>query len=381
MYDLLRVTTTIRLFAGLVMMCGSRSVLDAKQLQYQRTNPQSEAINSILREVISKERIPGIIAAITSSEGIVAIGSEGVRRINTKEKITNNDLIHIGSCTKAMTSLLLGTLVADNSIRWDTQLIQVFPELYEEIHPDFHSVTVWQLLTHRSGVPANAKNWWKYSNVELKKRRIELLKENLKNAPMIGPDSFQYSNLGYMIAGCIAEKITGDTWENLIKKRIFVPLNMRSAGFGPPGTLGKIEQPWGHLRSGPDWRPKQSDNAQSLGPAGRVHCNFEDWAKFISLQLPRNQSRALYDHDILNKLKTTTDQYAGGWIVVKRSWGKGFVLTHSGSNTMWYAVVWVAPSLNRAFIVATNSKDKNSRSICDKLIGKLIKIDNKNVNF
>ena len=105
-----------------------------------------------------------------------------------------------------------------------------------------------------------------------------------------------------------------------------------------------------------------------MGPAGRVHCNVEDCAKFISLQLPKNQSRALYDHDILNKLKTPTDQYAGGWIVVKRSWGKGFVLTHSGSNTMWYTVVWVAPRLNRAFIVATNSKDENSRSICDKLI-------------
>ena len=85
--------------------------------------------------------------------------------------------------------------------------------------------------------------------------------------------------------------------------------------------------------------------------------------------------------NILNKLKAPTDQYAGGWIVVKRSWGKGFVLTHSGSNTMWYTVVWVAPRLNRAFIVATNSKDENSRSICDKLIGKLIKIDNNNVNI
>ena len=381
MYDLLKAKTAIRLFAALVIICGSRSVLDARQLQSQRTNPQSEAISSILREVISKEGIPGIIAAITSSEGIVSIGSEGVRRINTKEQITNNDLIHIGSCTKAMTSLLIGTLVADNLIRWDTQLIKVFPELYEAIHPDFHSITVWQLLTHRSRVSANAKNWWKYSNLELKKRRIELLKENLKNAPMIEPGSYQYSNLGYMIAGCIAEKITDDTWENLIKKRIFVPLNMRSAGFGPPGTLGKIEQPWGHLRSGSNWQPKQSDNAQSLGPAGRVHCNVEDWAKFISLQLPKNQSRALYDHDILNKLKTPTDQYAGGWIVVKRSWGKGFVLTHSGSNTMWYTVVWVAPRLNRAFIVATNSKDENSRSICDKLIRKLIKIDNNNVNF
>ena len=378
MYDFVKTKTTIRLFAGLVIICCSRTVLDASQLQSQRTNPKSEAISSILREVISKERIPGIIAAITSSEGIVAIGSEGVRRINTKEKITNNDLIHIGSCTKAMTSLLLGTLVADNLICWDTQLIQVFPDLYEVIHPDFHTLTVWQLLTHRSRVPANAKNWWKYSNLELKKRRIELLKENLKNAPMIEPKSYQYSNLGYMIAGCIAEKITGDTWEHLIKKRIFGPLNMRSAGFGPPGTLGKIEQPWGHLRSGPDWQPKQSDNAQSLGPAGRVHCNVEDWAKFISLQLPKNHSEAQYDQDILNKLKTPTDQYAGGWIVVRRSWGNGLVLTHSGSNTMWYSVVWVAPRLNRAFIVATNSKDKNSRSICDKLIKNLIKIDTSN---
>ena len=376
MYDFLKTKTTIRLFAGLVIICCSRTVLDASQLQSQKTNSKSEAISSILREMILKERIPGIIAAITSSEGIVAIGSEGVRRINTKEKITNNDLIHIGSCTKAMTSLLLGTLVADNLIRWDTQLIQVFPELYEVIHPDFHSVTVWQLLTHRSRVPANAKNWWKYSNLELKKRRIELLKENLKNAPMIEPKSYQYSNLGYMIAGCIAEKITGDTWEHLIKKRIFGPLNMRSAGFGPPGTLGKIEQPWGHLRSGPDWQPKQFDNAQSLGPAGRVHCNVEDWSKFISLQLPKNHSEAQYDQDILNKLKTPTDQYAGGWIVVRRSWGNGLVLTHSGSNTTWYSVVWVAPRLNRAFIVATNSKDKNSRSICDKLIGKLININN-----
>ena len=79
-------------------------MLEARQLQYQRSNPQSEAISSILREVVLKEGIPGIIAAITSSERIVSIGSEGLRRIKTKEKISNNDLIHIGSCTKAMKS-------------------------------------------------------------------------------------------------------------------------------------------------------------------------------------------------------------------------------------------------------------------------------------
>ena len=60
--------------------------------------------------------------------------------------------------------------------------------------------------------------------------------------------------------------------------------------------------------------------------------------------------------------------------MTKRPWGKGTVLTHSGSNTMWYAIVWVAPQLDQAFLVATNSRDDNSHPICDQMIGKLIAI-------
>jgi CubicO group peptidase (beta-lactamase class C family) len=342
----------------------------------ERSNPisQSEKISAALREVILQEKIPGIIAAISSSEGILAIGSEGVRKIGIRDTVTNHDLIHLGSCTKAMTALMLAALVGEGLIRWDTQLIEVLPELKEAIHADYYSITIWQLLTHRSRVPANAENWWKHRNLELKKRRLEILKENLKAEPTIELGAYRYSNLGYMIAGCMAEKLTRDTWESLMQKRIFKPLDMKTAGFGPPGAFGKNEQPWGHRRSGSDWQPRQFDNAQSLGPAGRVHCTLEDWAKFLSLQLP-NQKGKLFDQKLLQKLVTPSGQYAGGWIVLKRSWGRGVVLTHSGSNSMWHAVVWVAPKLDRTFIVATNSKDKNSHSICDKLIGELIKID------
>ena len=347
----------------------------------ERPNPlsQSEEISAVLRGVILQEKIPGIIAAISSSEGILAIGSGGVRKIGTRDTITNHDLMHLGSCTKAMTALMLATLVDEGLIRWDTQLIQVLPELKGTIHPDYHSITIWQLLTHRSRVPANAEDWWKHRNLELTKRRLEILRENLEAAPTIKPGSYHYSNLGYMIAGCIAEKLTGHSWESLMQKRIFTPLGMKTAGFGPPGALGKNEQPWGHRRSGSDWQPVQLDNAQSLGPAGRVHCTLEDWAKFLSLQLPDRKGK-LFDQKLLQKLATPTDQYAGGWIVVKRSWGRGIVLTHGGSNTMWQAVVWVAPKLNRTFMVATNSKDKNSHAICDKMIAELIKIDQTHKN-
>ena len=338
---------------------------------------KSKKIEAALAEAVAQAKVPGMVAAITSSEGVLTIGAAGVRKIESDVKLTGQDHIHLGSCTKAMTSVLLATLVAERKLTWETSLIDVLPELKGKIHPDYHAITIWQLLTHRAGVEANAANWWVYGKMELKKRRLAILQANLKEAPARKQGVYHYSNLGYMIAGCMAEKVNGSTWESLMQKRIFDPLGMNSAGFGPPGASGKTDQPWGHVRSGDRWRPRQFDNAEALGPAGRVHASFADWAKFLAMQLSDGKSLGL-DHKILDKLITPTGTYAGGWRVTKRPWGKGTVLTHSGSNTMWYALVWVAPQLDRAFLVATNSRDNDSHAICDKMIGKLIQINQGN---
>jgi CubicO group peptidase (beta-lactamase class C family) len=210
--------------------------------------------------------------------------------------------------------------------------------------------------------------------MKIQERRMALLKDNLKEAPANTRGKYLYSNLGYMIAGCMAEKLTDSTWESLMQERIFNPLEMSSAGFGPPGSRGKTDQPWGHNRKDNDWNPQQFDNAASMGPAGTVHCSVEDWAKFIAIQLPNGNHLSLSQTQ-LKKLITPTGTYAGGWIIGNRAWGKGTVLNHNGSNTMWYATVWVAPKTDRIFIVATNSSDHNSNEVCDKMIGKLIEID------
>jgi CubicO group peptidase (beta-lactamase class C family) len=338
---------------------------------------KSKKIGKALTETVAQAKVPGMVAAITSSKGVLAIGSAGIRKIGAAEKLTEHDLIHLGSCTKSMTSVLLATLVTEGKLTWETSLIEVLPELKGSIHPDYHPITIWQLLTHRAGVAANAANWWVHGKVELKKRRLMILKDNLKEAPTLEHGSYHYSNLGYLIASCMAEKVTGSTWEPLMQKRIFDPLGMNSAGFGPPGTPKKTDQPWGHGREGEDWRPRQLDNAEALGPAGRVHCSAADWAKFIAIQLPGGKNLGL-DRKTMDKLITPTGTYAGGWVVTNRPWAKGIVLTHTGSNTMWYAVMWVAPKLDRAFIVATNSRDENSHAICDQMAGELIQINKGN---
>lgn len=333
----------------------------------------SQSIRDYLNKKVSQEKIPGMIAAIASSKKIIAIGSAGIRSVGSNNKLCDNDLVHIGSCTKSMTALLIASLVSDGIISWETSIIQVFPDIKSIIHPNFHNVTTWQLLTHRGGIPVDAENWRAFENMEIRNRRAAILKENLKAIPVLHGE-FSYSNLGYMIAAAMAEKLTEKTWEELIHERLFKPLKMKSAGFGSPGDKYGENQPMGHIKSNGVWQPIHNDNSEASRPAGGIHLSIEDWRKFLAIQLPGKKQLSLHEKD-LKKLITPVGDYAGGWIVTERSWGKGIVLTHSGSNTMWFAVVWVAPNLDRAFISVTNSSYENSFEVCNSVIEKLIEMN------
>ena len=310
--------------------------------------------------------------------GLGAIASAGVRKHGSPEELTVNDLVHIGSNTKAMTSAMLATLVVDGTFvnGWQTTIADVFPELLNEIHADYHSATVWQLISHTGGVVRDARSWWAHAGLKIKERRYALIKENLANPPAGPIGEYLYSNLGYMVAGAMGEKLTGKSWETLMEERLFTPLRMFSAGFGAPGASNEVNQPWGHRRdAGTSWVPSQFDNPAALGPAGTVHVSIADWAKFIQLWFP-NQVPRILDRDTLNTLVTPrSGYYAAGWGVGQRSWAAGTVLTHAGSNTFWYSVLWVAPNLDRAYVAVANSASADhatTANMLDSIIGSLI---------
>jgi CubicO group peptidase (beta-lactamase class C family) len=191
--------------------------------------------------------------------------------------------------------------------------------------------------------------------------------------------TYLYSNLGYVIAGAMAEKTMSSSWEDLISKYVFEPLGMKSVGFGGMGTPGEIDQPWGH---GADGKPVPRngpavDNPPVLGPAGTVHCTLGDWAKFVSDHLRGARGeKALLEPAAYKTLDTSPfgGEYALGWLVVQREWGGGTVLTHAGSNTMNYAVVWISPKRNFAVLIATNQGGPAAAKACDEAAGALIRL-------
>lgn len=203
----------------------------------------------------------------------------------------------------------------------------------------------------------------------------------MKDPPAGTPGkSFEYSNQGYAIAGAMLEQITGTAWENLLQTRLFTPLEMRSAGFGAPGTAGKLDQPLGHSKrrnSKAEEPGPSADNPPAIGPAGTVHCSISDLARYAAWHADEGR----FAHWPL-KLKPETFErlhrppeggdYACGWVVTDRNWAGGRVLVHNGSNTLWFAVMWVAPLKNAAFVAATNSARNGAEVAVDSAVAALI---------
>ncbi|MDP8268477.1 MAG: serine hydrolase domain-containing protein [Candidatus Tenebribacter davisii] len=349
-----------------------------------QNKPEAKKLNYLDKEldkIIQDKKAVGMIAAVISSDGIIEIGSAGVRKAGTSVAMTDKDLVHLGSCSKAMTATMLATLVKDGKLSWDMKLTEAIPELKNNIHDGFKNITLWQLLTHRAGLPKNPIDELAHTDLEIKERRLALLKDNIIFAPSNTVGEWHYSNFGYIIAACMAEQVTGLSWEILIKERLFEPLGMTTAGIGDPLKDNSIDQPWGHKKSwiGNKWKPSRAYYNEAISPAGRVHCSVEDWAKFISLQLPGEN--AFLDRATLNKLIEPIDFYAAGWVVFQETeqpWAKGIVLVHGGSNEIWYAAVMVAPAIDRAYVVVTNSCDFGvTDRICVEMTNKIAKMDQK----
>ncbi len=339
--------------------------------------PESKDMTQALEVIRKKHDLPALAAVVVKDGQICDRIAVGVRKWGDPAPVTTNDVFHIGSCTKAMTATLTARLIEEGKLSWDTTIADVFPELKGQMDKQYETVTVEQLLTHRGGVPAAPPPAaWKRAWQEIgtpTEQRYEFIKAVLSQPPEAAPGTKMiYSNQGYAIVGAMLEKITGQDYETLITEKLFKPLHMDSAGFGPPGKIGAVDQPWGHTRKLTAIQPVQSDNPPAIAPAGRVHCSLDDLARFTIFHMQRGGG--LLKPETLVKLHTPPagGDYACGWVVLKRGWAGGNALTHNGSNTMWYVVMWLAPEKNFSVIAATNIAGPDAEQGCDEVAAALI---------
>lgn len=329
-----------------------------------------------LEEIRLKHGLPSLAAARVGVDGLVYQEVTGFRKAGGRTPVTPRDLWHLGSMTKAMTASLMATYVDEGRLKWEDTLGDLIPKACRGTHPDAPKITVLQLLRHRSGLPANLPNWWMLPGAHQRGDLLRLAAPAGGKFPTPEPAPFLYSNIGYAIAGHIAEVLGGKPWETLIQDRIFKPLKI-TAGQGPAGTEGRDDQPWPHNAQGeplPSNGPT-SDNPPSLGPAGRVHASLENYARFAADHLRGAKSlSALHKPETYQTLHRPAPDsgYACGWSIAERPWAGGNCLTHNGTNNANYFVAWLAPEKAFGVIAATNQGGPAAAAATDAACALLI---------
>ena len=341
-------------------------------------------VSSTLERIREEFDVPALAAAAFDEGGLVAIGSDGVRNLRRNAEVTDDDLWILSSCTKSMTASIAAMLVEEGRIRWDSTAGDVFPDLSEHFDADWRDVTLEQLLTHRGGAPheppddllnaANARSGTPQA------QRLAFLTGLLSRKPDAEPGSkWIYSDSGYAVAGAMLERASGVSFEELMRTRLFSPLGLKSAGFGPPASPGLVDQPWGHRGYEAPFKPvapgPDADYPPVFAPAATVHMSISDFARYANWHVQGDRGHApLLKEESFQKLHTPPEgqDYAMGWAVTHRKWAGGRALMHSGENTNSYAVMWLSPGENTCFVAVCNADCDDAANACDEAIRMLI---------
>ena len=264
--------------------------------------------------------------------------------------------------------------------RWTSTVSEVFPEVAFTMDADVRGVTLEQLLSHTSGIPSDTEAHDKLIQQSFAQEKLNLdeLRYWISKQLILQPlqskpgTQFAYANMGYMLAGAMLERVTGQTWEELIVTQVFDPLGLRTAGLGPQSTLGRIDAPLGHeARDGglPNLAGPGGDNPEVIGPAGTAHMSVLDFARWASWNAGSGKrGPALVHFDTLRKLHTpvimpkpdaapgtpSMGAYGFGWLTIDTPLSRDPFLFHGGSNQMNLADVLVQPSHDFGIVIMTN---------------------------
>jgi CubicO group peptidase (beta-lactamase class C family) len=366
------------------------------------------ALDGILKPYLAEYKLPAVAAAVVMGGIIAAAGAVGTRRAGANIPVAIDDRFHIGSDTKAMTALLAAMLVEQNKLRWDSSVAEIFPELTASMAPEIKPVRLDQLLSHTSGIPSDNPAQDKLilrsfaqGGLNLDELRYWLVKELLPMPLQSKPgERFAYSNMGYVLAGAMIERVGGASWEELVASRIFDPLGLKTAGFGPQSSLGRVDAPLGHLvRPDGSLKPMlagpNGDNPDIIGPAGTVHLSILDFATWAGWNAGGGRrGPALVRPATLQKLQTPVidipprpdakpgtpppGRYALGWGTAAMPFAPEPLLFHGGSNEMNLAYVILEPKKDFAMVMATNvagePADKALRAIGAELYKRFVAI-------
>jgi CubicO group peptidase (beta-lactamase class C family) len=358
-----------------------------------QTKPISaKQIDSLTELVLKTFNVPGIAVGVVKDGKLIHAKGYGVANLNTGKKVDEHTLFGVASNSKAMTAAVLGQLVDEGKIKWDDRVTDYIPEfkMYDPYVTD--AFTIRDLLTHRSGLGLGAGDLMMFPDGSNFTK-----KDIIHNVRYLKPVSafrtkYDYDNNLYIVAGEVAERVSGIKWEDLVEQKIMNPLGMQKSA----ASLYRLKDNSNAVRPHAPVNGKLQvldiDWSESANAAGGIWSNVTDWSKWVIAQMNHGKYGAGLDNKVFSSevheetwtpqtiIKTGTAApynthfaaYGLGWFL---SDVKGYKqVTHTGGLAGMVTQVVMFPELQLGIIVFTNQQsgaafNAISRTIQDSYLG------------
>ncbi len=192
----------------------------------QQRPPTADSVDRFVVAEMRRQRIPGLALAVISRGRVVKARGYGFANVELRVPATDSTMFQSGSVGKQFTAAGILLLVEDGKLGLDDPITKHLPE-GESL---WHDVTVRQLLTHTSGIPEYEES--AQAPVDLRHDYSEdSLVELAARLPLDFPPGthWSYSNTGFMLLGAIIHRVSATFYGDLLAKRVFQPLGMRTA--------------------------------------------------------------------------------------------------------------------------------------------------------
>jgi CubicO group peptidase (beta-lactamase class C family) len=241
----------------------------------------SGALDSLIESVRKAYQAPGVAVAIVHNDAAIYAKGFGVRKLGESSPVTADTRFAIGSTSKAFTTAAMGMLVDDGKMAWDDPVRKHVPFFRLSDPLADANVTMRDIVCHRTGLSRHDLLWYNspWSREEII-RKIGLV-------PLTKPfrSAYQYQNIMFLTAGYAVGLISGSSWEEFVRKRIFTPLGMSNSDFSANDAVKARDYSEPHVKEDEAVKVIPWRNIDNVAPAGSINSSVNDLSRWVRMQL------------------------------------------------------------------------------------------------
>ncbi len=325
-------------------------------------------LDAWIEATVANREQPGLSIGIVYNQELIWAKGYGFADLDNQIPATPSTVYRIGSISKVFTATAILQLRDAGKLQLDDPVVRHLPWFkIKNPYADGPTITIWHLLTHTAGLPADAAgvDFKSYTGPQ-REEMIRLLAEQEVLSP--AETRVSYSNLGYVILGEIVTAVTGEPFAQYIESHILTPLGMAATDLEPDANMLGLAVGYGPRKRGVPREAQRFVDTRFYTPAGDGASTVEDMARFVSFQLGDG---SVSGARILNG-STLREMHRVHWLLPDWDRGRGLGFSvrrvgeqirfgHGGDSLGFLAMFEIAPDDKLAVIVLTNAIDGDPR--------------------